>query len=74
LELERFFGELLVRLSHFSQREFRFSIKPILVAELGSGAFFPFFALGFERTGVAVASVIAIGLAPTFVGFISWII
>lgn len=65
---------LIVASSSAKTRYTKKDIKPILVAGLGSGGFLPFFALGFERTGVAVASVIAIGLAPIFVGIISWII
>lgn len=59
----------------FSKNKTRYTkqdLKPILLAGLGSGGFLPFFSLGFERTGVAVASVVAIGLAPIFVGLITW--
>lgn len=65
---------LIVALASTKTRYTKKDIKPILVAGLGSGGFLPFFALGFERTGVAVVSVVAIGLAPIFVGIISWIL
>ena len=65
---------LIVVFSSTKTRYTRKDIKPIFVAGLGSGGFLPFFALGFERTGVAVASVVAIGLAPIFVGIISWML
>jgi DME family drug/metabolite transporter len=65
---------LIVGFSRNKTRYTREDIKPILIAGLGSGGFLPFFAMGFERTGVAVASVIAIGLAPIFVGIISWLL
>jgi DME family drug/metabolite transporter len=65
---------LIVLLAKNRTRYTKADIKPILIAGAGSGGFLPFFALGFERTGVAVASVIAIGLAPIFVGVISWIL
>ncbi|NDA41936.1 MAG: hypothetical protein EBX85_04895, partial [Actinobacteria bacterium] len=62
----------VIVLSKNRTRYSRQDVKPILLAGLGSGGFLPFFSLGFERTGVAVASVVAIGLAPIFVGLISW--
>lgn len=62
----------VIVLSKNRTRYSRQDVKSILLAGLGSGGFLPFFSLGFERTGVAVASVVAIGLAPIFVGLISW--
>jgi DME family drug/metabolite transporter len=64
---------LIIAFSKVKTRYSRADIKPILIAGLGSGGFLPLFALGFERTGVAVASVVAIGLAPIFVGILTWI-
>ena len=65
---------IIVAFSRVKTRYTKADVKPILIAGLGSGGFLPFFALGFERTGVAVASVVAIGLAPIFVGIITWTI
>jgi DME family drug/metabolite transporter len=65
---------LIIAFSRVKTRYSKADFKPILVAGLGSGGFLPLFALGFERTGVAVASVVAIGLAPIFVGIITWIL
>jgi len=62
----------VIALSKNRTRYSKQDVKPILLAGLGSGGFLPFFSLGFERAGVAVASVVAIGLAPIFVGLISW--
>lgn len=49
----------------------REDVKPILFGAVGTAAFMPFFTLGFQRTGVAVAAIVAIGSAPIFTGIVS---
>jgi len=48
-------------------------IVPILVAGTGAALFFPLYIKAFELTGVGVAAVVSIGVAPIFVGLIAWI-
>ena len=72
------FGSLIlwaiVALSKKKTRYRKEDLIWILLAGIGSGGFLPLFSLGFERTGVAVASVVAIGFAPIIVGILSWVI
>lgn len=48
-------------------------ILPIMVGGTGAALFFPLYIRSFELTGVGVAAVISIGVAPIFVGLIAWI-
>jgi DME family drug/metabolite transporter len=60
----------------FSKNKKRYTkqdIVPILVAGTGAALFFPLFILAFQLTGVGVAAVVSIGVAPIFVGLIAWI-
>ena len=60
----------------FSKKKKRYTkqdIVPILVAGAGAALFFPLFILSFQLTGVGVAAVVSIGVAPIFVGLIAWI-
>jgi drug/metabolite transporter, DME family len=64
---------LLVLLSKNKKRYTKQDIVPILVGGTGAALFFPFFILAFQLTGVGVAAVVSIGVAPIFVGLIAWI-
>lgn len=64
---------LLVALSKNKKRYTKQDVVPILVGGTGVALFFPLFTLAFQRTGVGVAAVLAIGVAPIFVGIIAWI-
>ncbi len=64
---------LLVLFSKNKKRYTKQDIVPILVGGIGVALFFPLFTLAFQRTGVGVAAVLAIGVAPIFVGIIAWI-
>lgn len=64
---------LFVLLSKNKKRYTKQDIVPILVAGTGAALFFPLFILAFQLTGVGVASVVSIGVAPIFVGLIAWI-
>ena len=65
---------IIVALSKKKTRYVREDLIWIILAGIGSGGFLPLFSLGFAHTGVAVASVVAIGFAPIIVGILSWII
>ena len=64
---------LLVLFSRNKKRYTKQDIVPILVGGIGATLFFPFFILAFQLTGVGVAAVVSIGVAPIFVGLIAWI-
>ena len=64
---------LLVLFSKNKKRYTKQDIVPILVGGTGAALFFPFFILAFQLTGVGVAAVVSIGVAPIFVGLIAWI-
>ena len=64
---------LLVFFSKNKQRYTKQDIVPILVGGTGAALFFPLFILAFQLTGVGVAAVVSIGVAPIFVGLIAWI-
>ena len=64
---------LLVLFSKNKKRYTKQDIAPILIGGVGVALFFPLFTLAFQRTGVGVAAVVAIGVAPIFVGLIAWI-
>ena len=64
---------LLVLFSKNKQRYTKQDIVPILVGGTGAALFFPLFILAFQLTGVGVAAVVSIGVAPIFVGLIAWI-
>ena len=72
--LRNFFGVLvlwlMVAFSKNKQRYSREDLFPIFVGGLGTACFMPFYTLGFQRTGVAVASMLAIGAAPLFTGML----
>lgn len=60
----------------FSKNKRRYTkedIVPILVGGTGAALFFPLFIMAFRLTGVGVAAVVSIGVAPIFVGLIAWI-
>lgn len=57
--------------SRDTQRYSRADILPIAVGGIGVAFFFPLFSEAFHRTGVAVAAVVSIGVAPIFVGIIA---
>ena len=61
---------LMVALSKDKRRYQKSDIFPVLVGGIGTAAFMPFYTLGFQRTGVAVASMLAIGAAPLFTGLL----
>ena len=63
---------LLVLFSKKKKRYTKQDIVPILVAGTGAALFFPLFILAFQLTGVGVAAVVSIGVAPIFVGLIAW--
>jgi DME family drug/metabolite transporter len=64
---------LFVLFSKDKRRYTKQDIVPILVGGIGATLFFPFFILAFQLTGVGVAAVVSIGMAPIFVGLIAWI-
>lgn len=64
---------LLVLFSKNKRRYTKQDIVPILVGGTGAALFFPLFILAFQLTGVGVAAVVSIGVAPIFVGLIAWI-
>jgi DME family drug/metabolite transporter len=64
---------LLVLFSKNKKRYTKQDIVSILVAGTGAALFFPLFILAFQLTGVGVAAVVSIGVAPIFVGLIAWI-
>ena len=64
---------LFVLFSKDKRRYIKQDIVPILVGGVGATLFFPFFILAFQLTGVGVAAVVSIGVAPIFVGLIAWI-
>lgn len=64
---------LMVLFSKNKKRYTKQDIIPILVSGTGAALFFPLFILSFQLTGVGVASVVSIGVAPIFVGLIAWI-
>jgi DME family drug/metabolite transporter len=64
---------LFVLFSKEKRRYTKQDVVPILVGGVGATLFFPFFILAFQLTGVGVAAVVSIGVAPIFVGLIAWI-
>lgn len=64
---------LMVLFSKNKKRYTKQDIVPILVGGTGAALFFPLFILAFQLTGVGVAAVVSIGVAPIFVGLIAWI-
>ena len=64
---------LMVLFSKNKRRYTKQDIVPILVAGTGAALFFPLYIKAFELTGVGVAAVVSIGVAPIFVGLIAWI-
>lgn len=64
---------LMVLFSKNRKRYTKQDIVPILVAGTGAALFFPLYIKAFELTGVGVAAVVSIGVAPIFVGMIAWI-
>lgn len=63
---------LFVLLSKNKKRYTKEDIVPILVSGTGAALFFPLFIMAFRLTGVGVAAVVSIGVAPIFVGLIAW--
>lgn len=64
---------LMVLFSKNKKRYTKQDIVPILVGGTGAALFFPLFIMAFRLTGVGVAAVVSIGMAPIFVGLIAWI-
>ena len=64
---------IMVLFSKNKRRYTKQDIIPILVGGTGAALFFPLYIRAFELTGVGVAAVISIGVAPIFVGLIAWI-
>ncbi len=64
---------LFVLLSKNKKRYTKQDIVPILVSGTGAALFFPLYIKAFQLTGVGVAAVVSIGVAPIFVGLIAWI-
>ena len=64
---------LIILFSKNKRRYTKQDIVPILVGGIGAASFFPLYILAFQQTGVGVASVVSIGVAPIFVGLIAWI-
>lgn len=64
---------ILIGLSKNKTRYTRKDLFPIFLGGLGFAGFMPMFSRGFDRTGVAVAAVLAIGMAPVFTGILSWV-
>jgi DME family drug/metabolite transporter len=64
----------LVALSKNKRRYQRKDIFPLMLGGIGTAGFMPFYTLGFQRTGVAIASVLAIGAAPIFTGIVGRIV
>lgn len=61
---------IMVGLSKDRRRYEKRDVFPILVGGIGTACFMPMYTLGFQRTGVAVASMLAIGAAPLFTGLL----
>ena len=64
----------LVALSKNKRRYQRKDLFPLMLGGIGTAGFMPFYTLGFQRTGVAIASVLAIGAAPIFTGIVGRIV
>jgi DME family drug/metabolite transporter len=64
---------LMVLFSKNKRRYTKEDVVPILVGGTGAALFFPLFIMAFRLTGVGVAAVVSIGVAPIFVGLIAWI-
>lgn len=64
---------LMVLFSKNKKRYTKQDIVPLLIAGTGATIFFPLYIRAFELTGVGVAAVVSIGVAPIFVGMIAWI-
>ena len=64
---------LMVLFSKNKRRYTKQDVIPILVGGTGAALFFPLYIKAFELTGVGVAAVVSIGVAPIFVGLIAWI-
>ena len=65
---------IVISLGKNKTRYTRQDIFPIALGGFGFAGFMPMFSRGFDRTGVAVAAVLAIGMAPVFTGIMSWLI
>ncbi len=63
----------IVLVSKNKRRYTKQDVLPIVVGGIGASLFFPLYILSFRLTGVGVAAVISIGVAPIFVGLIAWI-
>lgn len=63
---------LIIAFSKNKRRYTKDDIWPIMLGGLGVAGFMPTFSQSFERTGVAVAAVLAIGMGPVFTGILSW--
>ena len=62
---------LMVSLLKSRTRYTRQDLGPMLLGGIGTAAFMPFYTLGFQRAGVAVAAIVAIGSAPIFTGIVA---
>ena len=61
----------LVALSKNKRRYQRKDLFPLMLGGIGTAGFMPFYTLGFQRAGVAVAAIVAIGSAPIFTGIVA---
>lgn len=65
---------LMVMMLKSRTRYTRQDFGPMLLGGVGTAAFMPFYTLGFQRAGVAVAAIVAIGSAPIFTGIVARIL
>lgn len=61
-------GPILLAVAMLGGKLRRMPVRPALVAAISIGVYQPFFFNAVDRTGVAVASVVALGSAPMFTG------
>lgn len=52
----------------------RKDLRGLLLGGVGTAAFMPCYTMGFQRTGVAIAAIVAIGSAPVFTGIVGRIV
>ena len=64
----------MVSLHRQRTRYSRADIPGLLMGGVGTACFMPFYTLGFQRTGVAIAAIVAIGSAPLFTGVVGRVV
>ena len=62
---------LMVLFLKHKTRYSRADLCGLILGGIGTAAFMPFYTLGFQRAGVAIAAIVAIGSAPIFTGIIA---